>query len=176
MRKRINVFIFIILFFGLIIGCIPKTNYETGRPFIIFSYTPAGPDEYRNMFTRNYSITENGKLALYTESEDRIEIGDDAPVYKAQLQKDEVEKLKQLIEKNKFWTLKEDLSDNNSVDGSFLNITVNLTDQSKTVGGLNPYDSGFKEIADYVFDLIDYEDYIQWDSEITDYIFKTNPD
>jgi len=176
MRQRIYLFIFMILLSALVVGCSTKTNYETDGPFIIFSHSPAGPDEYRNMFARNYSITENGKLTLYTESEDRIKIGDDAPVYEAQLQKSEVEKLKQLIEKNKFWNLQEDVSDDNSVDGSFLSITVNLTDQSKTVGGLNPNDSKFTEIADYIFNLIDVEDYRQWEEEIMNYIFKMNPE
>ncbi|MCJ7842812.1 hypothetical protein MUB24_18390 [Lederbergia sp. NSJ-179] len=129
-------------------SCSQKTNDETDEPFIIVTFSLAGSDDVRNMFPRNYSIFENGKLVLYTEPERKLKIGRGAPVYETQLRKEEVEKLKQLIEQIIFGYL----SDHGSVDGRFLYIPVNLTDESKKVGGLNPNDPKFIEIADYVFD------------------------
>lgn len=162
------------LFFVFIASCSQKTNYETDGPFIIATYSPAGPDDFRNMFSHIVSIRDNGTLQLYTEPTKTLKIGNDAPVHESQLKKEEIEKIKELIEKNKFWKFKEDLSID-SQDGVFLYITVNLIDQSQKVGGLNPNDPKFIEIFDYVFDLIDDEDYGVWNEEIADYIIKMNP-
>ncbi|SDZ09605.1 hypothetical protein SAMN05421736_10658 [Evansella caseinilytica] len=174
MKRCIKLFPFLILLL-VMTGCNETTNYEADGPFIVVTSSPAGEDDFRNLFSRNYAIYENGKLIVYTEPESKLKVGDDAPVYESQLKEEEVDQLKQLIEKNKFWKFHEDLSDNDTQDGSFLYVTIHLTDQSKTVGGLNPNNPKFIEIADYVFDLISDDDDELWEEEITDHIFKMNP-
>lgn len=62
-----------------------------------------------------------------------------------------------------------------SEDGAFVYVTVNLTNQSKKVGGLNLTNKKFNEISDYVFDLASGEGLKRWNKEITNYIYKMNP-
>src|SRR5699024_6423539 len=144
-------------------------------PFIVVTTSPGGEEEYREFFPRNFSVYDNGQLVLHTEPTDNIKVGKNAPKYETELNKNEIEKIKQLIDENNFWRFREDLSDDNSLDGSSIYITVNLTDDSKTVGGLNTNYSRFLEIADYVFDLVSDKDYRVWYEQITDHIHKINP-
>ncbi len=139
------------------------------------TYSPAGPDDFRNMFLQNYFIYENGKLIVYTEPGKRLKIDDNAPVYESELSKKEVDQVKTLIEQNKFWKFKEDLTVD-SEDGAFLYMTVKLTNESKKVGGLNPNDLKFKELTNHVIDLVNDKDYEFWKKEITNHIYKMNPE
>jgi len=165
----------IILPFVLIASCSQKKNYDTEGPFIVVTSSPGGEEEYREFFPRNFSVYDNGQLVLHTEPTDNIKVGNNAPIYETELNKEEVEKIKKLIGENNFWRFREDLSDDNSLDASYIYITVNLTDESKTVGGLNPNFPNFLELADYVFDLVSDKDYRLWYKEITDHIHKINP-
>lgn len=165
----------IIILFIIIAGGCSKPDYETEDPFIITTHTPAGPDHYRNMYSRNVAIYDHGKLVVYTEPSKNITIGDDAPVLEAELDQVEVEEVKRLLEINKFWKFKDDVTDHSSVDGSFYSITVNQKHGSKKASGLNPIDEKFNEIVDYVFDLANGEDYAAWKEEIEDYILEMNP-
>lgn len=174
-KKKLGLFVSIIFFIGFTASCSQKTNYATDGPFVVFTYSPAGPDEFRNMYSRNYALYENGKLILYTEPENKLKIGDNAPVSESQLTSDEVAEAKQLIEQNKFWKFKEDVS-TESQDGVFLYLTVNLTDESKTVGGLNPSEPKFIEITDYISNLVTKEERKAWNKEIKDHIYKMNPE
>lgn len=45
------------------------------------------------------------------------------------------------------------------MDGNYHYITVNLTDKTKTVGGLNPNEPRFALIEEAVFDLVSDEKY-----------------
>ncbi len=166
-----------ILFLILTSGCSKKLDYDyaTDEPFIVVSSSIAGPDIARNFYPTNISLYDNGKLVLHTESTKDIFIGEDAPVVELEVEKSEVDSIKRLMKKNGLWELG-DVSDNDSVDGSFLYITVNLIDESKTVGGLNPNNDSFNEIFDSVSDLVDSEDYRLWHEEINDYIIEKNPE
>src|SRR5699024_982114 len=145
---------------------------EKNEPFIIASWSPAGPDHILNFYPRKVSISNDGTLRMFTEQTKNIKIGDDAPIVEKQLDTSEVEKVKELIEKNKYWKLNENL-DSDSLDGSYSYITVNLTDQTKTVGGLNPIEPRFEEIFDYVFDLVGSNN---WSEEIKEHILEMNPE
>ena len=175
MKKKLGLFVSIMLFIGFIAGCSQKTNYATDGPFVLFTYSPAGPDDFRNMYSHNYALYENGKLVLYTEPGNKLKIGDDAPVLEIQVPKDDVVKVKQLIEQNKFWKFKKDVS-TESQDGVFLYLTVNLTDESKTVGGLNPSEPKFIEITDFISSLVTKEERKSWNEEIKDHIYELNPE
>lgn len=176
MGKSLKLVLFIVILL-LLTSCSAKTNYATDEPFIIVKYSPAGPDDYRNLYSHNYSIADDGTLMLYTETggeRSRLIIGEDVPVYEMELDQAKVEKVKQIIEENKFWKLEEDLT-TPSEDGAFYYITVNLTDRSKKVGGLNPDHPHFIEIQNYVFDLVDREDARVWKEEIEAHIEQMNP-
>lgn len=175
LKKIMSLTLVMALSYIFMASCSQKTNYETEKPFIVVTTSPAGEGDYRNFFTRNYSIYSSGKLILYTKANEKLNIDDDAPVFETQLESEKIEKLKKLIEKNKFWKLEEDQSDNDSADGTFHYITINLTDQSKTVGGLNPNNPNFTGISDYVIHLVRDEDYKIWEKTKQDYILKRNP-
>lgn len=175
MKRHIKLFLFILLIIAVMASCNKEFDYETEEPFIVVTSSPLGPDDFRNLYSSNYAIYDNGKLMLYTEPADDRKISDDAPMYETQIKQEEVEALKQLIEKNKFWELKEDLSNLDVMDGSSLYMTVNLTDESRTVGGQNPDDPKFTEVTDYVVDLVNDEDYKVWNENIKEHIFKLNP-
>lgn len=168
--------IIFMLLFAFMGGCSKNLDFATDEPFIVVSSSIAGPDIARNFYPTNISLYDNGKLVLHTETTEKIVIGEDAPIVKMQLEENEVDNVKRLIKKNEFWKFKEDVSDDDSVDGSFLYITVNLTDESKTVGGLNPDHPEFNDIADYVRKLVSDDDYRWWNKEIKEYIIETNPE
>lgn len=128
----------------LIIGCSMKYNYTTDKPFVIVSWYPAEFDDFRNMYGKNISIDHDGNLVLYTIETDDLKLGDHAPVLEIQLDDNQVDRVKDVIEEQKFWSLPEDIS-TPTEDGSFSYITVNLTDKSKQVGGLNQDNSRFNE-------------------------------
>lgn len=174
--KSSKILLVISLFILILVvsACKQQLDFTEEGPFIILTFQPAGPDDYRNLFPHNYSIDENGTLTLYTESKGKLKVGNDAPVLKKQLSDEEIEKLKHLIHANNFWNLEEDLSED-SQDGNFIYISVYLTDQSKTVGGLNPLEPRFIEITDYITSLVDDEEYTFWVNEIKNYIYELNP-
>ena len=173
--KKMRLIMLAIVSVILATGCGKKVNYATDEPFIIVTSYSAGPEDVRNMFKRNVSVSEDGTLVLYTEPEEEIKLGDDAPMLEVELTKNEVAEIKNAIAKNKFWTMKENLSDYNIQDGGYLYVTVNLVEESKTVGGLNPNNERLNDISHHVRRLIPKEAYRQWDEEITEHIFEMNP-
>lgn len=98
-RRVVLILLFLIL---VLVSCAEKMNYATDKPFIVVTYSPAGPDEYRNLFPRHYSVYEDGRLTLSTSPKKGLNIGEDAPVYEKHLKTEEIENLKSLIEENHF--------------------------------------------------------------------------
>src|SRR5690625_2341592 len=83
-------FCFLTLF---LVGCMKNYDFASEEPFIIVTISPAGPDDYRNLYSENISIDNDGNLLLYTEeSKDRI-ITEDAPVFQMQLNEKEVNQI-----------------------------------------------------------------------------------
>src|SRR5690625_848844 len=163
-------FCFLTLF---LVGCMKNYDFATEEPFIIVTISPAGPDDYRNLYSENISIDNDGNLLLYTEeSKDRI-ITEDAPVFQIQLNEKEENHVKDVIKEEKFLSVKKDVT-TPSEDGTFSYITVNFQDTSKKVGGLNPDHPQFMEIRNYVFDLIEDEDKQEWRKEIEEHIWDLN--
>ncbi|CEI81830.1 hypothetical protein J18TS1_17630 [Oceanobacillus oncorhynchi subsp. incaldanensis] len=175
MKKGIYLTLSILVYLIILTGCNEKRDYETDGPFITVTSISTGPDEYRHFYPVNYAVYENGKLTLHTEQTGDIKIGEDAPVYETSVSEEEVEKIKSLIEDN-FWQLPEDVSDDDSVDGSFYYVDVHLTDSTTRVGGLNPNEAGFIEIVDYVHNLAERENRELWEKQLREHIYKMNPD
>jgi len=163
-------FCFITLF---LVGCMKSYDFATEEPFIIVTISPAGPDDYRNLYSENIAIDNDGNLSLYTNESKNLIIKEDAPVFQMQLNEKEVNQVKDVIKEEKFLSLKEDVT-TPSEDGTFSYITVNFQDTSKEVGGLNPDDPQFMEIRNYVFDLIEDEDKKEWRKEIEEHIWDLN--
>ena len=174
--RKTSLFLCCLLFILLLIGCTKKYDYATDGPFIITSWYPAGADDYRNMYDKNISIDHDGNLVLYTTAkDDQLRIGNNAPVLEIQLDDNQVNRVKDIILEQKFWRLPEDVS-TPSEDGSFSYITVNLTDKTKKVGGLNTDDLQFIEIRKYILSLVDDDDFKRWTEDIEAHIAELNPD
>lgn len=176
MNKNVGSFLAVMLLLSVFVSCSKHTNYATDEPFIVLKSSPAGPDHIKNFYPRYLGIYDDGRLVLYSEETDDIKMGVDAPTFEKKITDEEVEKVKEAIEKNKFWRLKENLSDDNSVDGGFSYVTVNLTDKTKRVGGLNPQNKRFSEIKKYVYSLLDDGEYRRWIEDIEAHILQMNPE
>lgn len=166
---------FVFIFILLLVACSREMNFQTEGAFVILTIQQAGPDDFRNMFSKNYALDREGILTLYAQGDDRLKVGEDAPVFSKQLTKEEIEEIQKLIQKNRIWQLEEELSNEYSVDGSFIYITIKQTEQAKTVGGLNPDDPGFLEVVDFITGLVNDKEYSTWENAITDYIYNMNP-
>lgn len=148
-------------------------DYADDEPFIITYSSSAGEDITQNMYRTIISIAQNGELRVYTEGRDSLEIHDDAPVLKKQLSDDEVKDVQDVIEEQGFWKLPKDVTAP-SEDGSFSYVTVNLKDDSKKVGGLNPDNDRYTKIRHSVTSLVDDDEYAEWKEEIGEHIWEHN--
>lgn len=172
--RKVSLILCCLLFPLLIFGCTMKYDYTTDEPFLITSWYPAGADDYRNMYDKNISIDHSGNLILYTTAkDDQLRIGNNAPVLEIQLDDNQVNHVKNIIQEQKFWRLPEDVS-TPSEDGSFSYIIVNLTDKSKKVGGLNTDHPRFIEIRKYILSLVDDDDFMRWTEDIEEHIWEMN--
>lgn len=178
MLKKLNVLLTGLLFIMFITlgGCSTDLDFATDDPFIVIKTVPIEANEYRYFYPRKTAVYDSGKVKKYTEETDTIKVGDDAPEVEQELSDEEVDELKEIIEKNKFFKLKKDLTDKSVMDGESVHVTVNLKDESKTVGGENPDDEGLDEIRDYTEELIEGDASKQWNEDIDDYIYETNPE
>jgi len=113
---------------------------------------------------------------LYSEPSDDIKMAEDRPIFETTISKSEVEQVQQLLETNHFWKIEEDVSDDGSIDGSFTYVTVQLVDDEKTVGGLNPRNEEFLEIATTVRSYADGDEQAKWREEIEAHILEMNPE
>ena len=175
MRRKTLVFS-ITVCLGLIlfiVGCTTKYNYILDEPFVIATSYSAGADDYRNMYDHNISLDQDGNLVLYTTGNSDIILGDDVPVLEVQLDEAQVKKVEAVIQEQSFWKLPEDVS-TPSEDGGYRYVTVNAESTSKKVGGLNPDHPQFTEIHQYIFSLVDDEDYKKWQEEVEEYIWEKN--
>lgn len=150
-----------------------KYDFATEEPFIIVTSYSAGPDDYREMYDVNIEINNDSNLVVYTTGNDDLDIGEDAPMLEAQLTKDEMQQMKEAIEENKFWKLPRDVS-TPSEDGVFRYVTVNLADESKEVGGLNPDQERFNDVYQFAWDLVKDNDYRKWTEEVEEHIWERN--
>lgn len=164
-----------LLIIFIIVSCNQKIELAEEGPFIILTSLPGGANVPQEFYPRNIGVFNSGKLVIYTEETEHIKLDDDAPMIEIQLKDEEVEKVKETIQKNRFFSLKEDLSDSGVMDGSFHYITVHTKDETKKVGGEMPINDKFNAIWDEVKSLID-DEYEEWSEEISEYIYEKNPD
>lgn len=174
MKKIFVLLLPVMVLLPLISSCNTKTNYATDEPFIIITIQPAGEDDYRNLFSRNIALYDDGRLLLYKTKEDSEDIDTEAPFWETQLTETDTKAVKTAIEDHHFWRMPEDVS-SPSEDGTFYYTTVHLTDETKTVGGLNPDHESFFAIQDMVKSKIPDNEYEDWQEKTTDYMFETHP-
>lgn len=176
MKNKIRLFPLLMLLTIFLISCNQELDYATDEPFIIVSSSIAGPDTAENFYPTIISLDVDGNLTLYSEPSDDIKMAEDRPIFETTISKSEVEQVQQLLETNHFWKMEEDVSDDGSVDGGFTNVTVQLVDDEKAVGGLNPRNEEFLEIATTVRNYADGDERAKWREEIEAHILEMNPE
>lgn len=150
-------------------GCGAKKEYVEEEPFITLTWHPAGLDRYENLYNRNIYIWQDGRIRLEAEHPEKGIIGDDAPVLEKDVSVEKIKELKESIQKNHFDILEEDLT-SNSVDGTFEYISVHWEGSTKKVGGLNPDNKWFVALFNDIQELINQEEYSNWEKEIQNYM------
>lgn len=164
---------FVCLLIILISGCSNTYDYAKDEPFVTASFSPAGPDDFRNLISNKIAIYQDGTLILSADGNSDINMGTDKPELELQLDEEQIKLLQELIEDEKFGNLPNDVTAP-SEDGAFYNITVNLTNESKEVNGLNPDNESFHKIHKHIFNLVDDEKYANWKNEVDEYVWDQN--
>jgi len=159
----------------MLVGC-QNLDFNEEGPFAVYTYHILGPDDYRNMYTTDISVYNDGQVIVTAKESEKLQIGPNAPRIETKVEQENITELKELIETNKLWHSKEDLSDYDSVDGASKYVTIHLKDESKKIGGQNPNDEAFLEVFNYIHQLVDSDDFSNWREEIIEYIYEKNPD
>lgn len=162
----------LILFIIIIIIYPKKYKFVTEEPFIIVSSYSAGPDDYRSMYDTNISISDNGKMVIYSTGSNQLSMKN-SPELEVTLNEKEVNQVKKAIQQNKFLRLPKDVS-SPSEDGGFDYATVKFADQTKKVGGLNSTNEKFNAVLDSVWQVVEDDDYKKWENEIEEHIWELN--
>lgn len=176
LKRVIRIMSIYILLAILMTGCSKDLDYATDKPFIIKSTSIAGPDTTKNFYPTIISLDMDGNVTLYSEPTKAIHMAEDRPMYETTISESELEQMKDLIEGNKFWKMKENISDYNSDDGSYSYMTVQLTNDSKTVGGLNTLNEQYLEIAAMLNSYVDEDERSKWQTAIEEHILAMNPE
>ena len=151
MRKLFAVIIAVFLF-----GCSHALTFsEEDEPFIEYEYGPYGPDADYNLYSRKIIFYGNGKGEITTPIDESIGIDENAPhTVEFELEAEEIKALQSEIEKSKFFSLPEDLTDLSVMDGGYKYITVHTTDKSKKVGGGNPDNETLDALAAQIKEMV----------------------
>lgn len=161
----------------LLVSCQQALDFAEEEPFVIVTTNYGGENTIEHFYPRNLSIDAEGNVTLYSEAYSEIVMGDDAPTVETTISESEVKHIQEMIEEYDFWKQDEDIGDHNSNDGTNIKMTVNLTDDSKTVGGYNPLDEEFNELTHYIYyEYIDAYEHSDWEEEIKEHIIEMNPD
>ncbi|GAB2536726.1 hypothetical protein [Gracilibacillus alcaliphilus] len=160
-----------LLLLTVLLGCDAESDFSTDQPVIIATTAPAGPIQIHESFYRNIALYEDGRVNVYSTEENDGDIDPKAPIIEVQIVPEQVQQVKKSITDHSFHTLTEDLS-TNSEDGRFAYLTVNYTDHSKSVGGLNPDHQAFLEIQDEVMEVIPDGVYKKWLEETMNYMME----
>lgn len=162
-----------IVFLIFITGCNNYTNYAKDGPFISVRSSSASMESYEKSYPITYAVYENGTLILSTDplkKRGRV-IDEDPPEHEVTIDNEKVKEIQSLIEKNNFWKMAEDISIE-SEDGGYIYVTVHLTDESKTVGGLNPKNDDFLEIQQYVSSVVPSSGFKKWSTQVEEYLLE----
>src|SRR5699024_1320762 len=85
----------------------------------------------------------------------------------------QVEEIKQVIEKNRFFSIPKDVTDYDVMDGDGSRITVYEKEEKRTVRGENSSHQEYNEIEEVIFNQVE-DEYDDWVKETEDYLFELN--
>lgn len=175
MRKLLIVFIGCLL----LVGCKQKIEFAEEGPIVKLQLYSASAEYYLDHFPTYITVTNDGVVTLFTEEvvsrngEIEISIGEDVPVVEKQISMDELERLKNTIQSNTFFSLDENITDYQTMDGSVSRVTVYAKDKEKTVGGENSVNDRYNAIEESIFTHVK-DEYSEWRKKTKEYIYERN--
>lgn len=175
--RKVIVLVFVI--FVLLIGCTKKIDFVEEGPFVKLELYSASEGTYLDHFPKIITVSHDGSVDVFTKErvrdDGRVEMkaGDDAPTIEKKISEKEVNEIKQLIEKNRFFSLPNDVTDYDVMDGSGSRITVYEREREKKVGGENSNNEQYNEIEAIIFKHVKGE-YREWEEETRDYLYELN--
>lgn len=176
MRKAIGS-LFII--FSLLIGCTNKIDFVDEKPFVKLELYSASEGTYLAHFPKIITVSNDGSVHVFTKERVRkdgrveMKVGDDAPTIKKKISAEEVKEIKQVIESNRFFSIPEDVTDYDVMDGGGSRITVYEKEQKRKVGGENSSNEGYNAIEKVIFNHVK-DEYYDWVKETKEYLFELN--
>src|SRR5699024_5176586 len=102
-----------------------------------------------------------------------MEVGDNPPTIEKKISSKQVEEIKQVIEKNRFFSIPKDVTDYDVMDGDGSRITVYEKEQKQTVGGENSSHQEYNKIRKIIFYVVG-DEYDDWVKEMEYYLFELN--
>lgn len=114
----------------LLASCSNKIDFVEEKPFVQLELYSASEGTYLDHFPKIITVSNNGSVHLFTKETTDIhgkvdmKAGEDAPSIRKEISTEEVDKIKQSIENNRFFSLPEDVTDYDVMDGDGSSITV----------------------------------------------------
>lgn len=168
-KQRSLLYIPLFIYSILLIGCSHTYDFASEGKIITVTTSPGGPDDYRNLISKNITVYADGTVILANDEDPE----DNAPIFKTKIKKEQIEQIKTLLEEEKFLKFKDDVSQP-SEDGAHYSIIAYFSNDKKEVAGWNPSNKSFHKIRKHVTQLIDKEDSEQWSKDISEYVWETD--
>lgn len=145
-----------IIFSVFLFGCTSSVSFpEDDEPFVEYEYGDYGPDLIYNLYSKKITFYGNGQAKISTPINENIGIDENAPhTIEFELSNEAVNSLKSEIEVSDFFSLPEDVSQMDVVDGGYEYLTVFTENQTKTSGGSNPDNKILKSLSDQILQAI----------------------
>lgn len=168
-----------LMFMMLLPGCTNTIEFVEEGIFVKLELYSASSGTYLDHFPKIITISNDGDVQVFTEEVVRksgrieMEVGDNPPTIEKEISSKQVEEIKQVIEKNRFFSIPKDVTDYEVMDGGGSRITVYEKEQQRTVGGENSSHQEYNEIEEAIFNQVK-DEYYDWVKETEDYLFELN--
>ena len=183
-----------LIFIMLLLGCTNENEFNEVEPnefesyeiefveegpFVKLELYLASSGTYLDHFPKIITISNDGNVQVFTKemvsANGRIEmeVGDNPPTIEKKISSKQVEEIKQVIEKNRFFSIPKDVTDYDVMDGDGSRITVYEKEEKRTVRGENSSHQEYNEIEEVIFNQVE-DEYDDWVKETEDYLFELN--
>lgn len=137
-------------------GCATEVKFPEGdESFLEYQYGNYGPDLFYNLYTKEITFYTDGQAELSTPIDNEIGIDSNAPhTLLFEIESEEMKKLQTEIIKSDFFSLPEDLTDLDVMDGGYKFLTIHTEEESKKVGGGNPDNETLDYLSDQVIKIV----------------------
>lgn len=154
----------IIIFSFLLGGCLKSMEFPQEEAFIEYEYGDYGPDLIGNLYPKIITLYGNGKGELSM-------LADEGPRHTItfEIEDEAVRSLQETIEEVDLFSIPEDLSEMDVVDGGYEYLTVFTTDENHTIGGSNPNNESLDRLSEEIFQAIPDEVLPSFNEEIEKY-------